>query len=610
MANTINVTSDTVIKLIIRRGTDADRQNVIFYSGELGYTLDTKRVFVGDGVTQGGNIVGNINFGIVQGKEIYAGVAYPGDILFQSQTSTGDADNTLYTYKQGEWQSISPVFSLPGSPGPLTNAQGYVNFNPNYFLLDTTNSIFNVYGLVNSYTVNTQTASANMITIFNQPVYGTDGVNLTALLSGIAVAEQYARNYSGNFYVPLSGQATVSGTLYSTTNISASTVPVDGYDLTNKNYVDQSCFNAMVSADNYTISRFLPLSGGVLTNILTLTANNNTNPAVLIKQFGTNAALRIEDTNYSQRPLIVDSFGSVGIGGAAASGPNTQVSILGVVSLTGTSNIQGSSITTGNAAVSGNLTAGSGVYSISAFNGSYTDGIVTDYITGRGRISVGPEDDLAFYNGGPATTTTVYISSNSNVGIGTSTPTAKLHVNGGDVLVQRASGNDGAVSFGAADTYIYGNTNTDFITIGTAATERIRIDSSGKVGIGTSIPTTGFILDVAGNTRVGGDLKATGDVTAYYSSDRRLKDNIKPITSALDKIDNINGVEYDWNTELQSTHTGHDVGVIAQEIEAVLPEAVTTRDNGYKAVNYNKVIPLLLQAIKELKAEVQSLKSK
>ena len=60
----------------------------------------------------------------------------------------------------------------------------------------------------------------------------------------------------------------------------------------------------------------------------------------------------------------------------------------------------------------------------------------------------------------------------------------------------------------------------------------------------------------------------------------------------------------------QNVHSfeGHDVGVIAQEIEKVLPEVVTTRDNGYKAVKYEKIIPLLVEAIKELQAEVQELK--
>jgi hypothetical protein len=54
---------------------------------------------------------------------------------------------------------------------------------------------------------------------------------------------------------------------------------------------------------------------------------------------------------------------------------------------------------------------------------------------------------------------------------------------------------------------------------------------------------------------------------------------------------------------------GHDVGVLAQELEKVLPEVVTTRDSGYKAVKYEKIIPLLVEAIKELQAEVQKLKN-
>ena len=56
------------------------------------------------------------------------------------------------------------------------------------------------------------------------------------------------------------------------------------------------------------------------------------------------------------------------------------------------------------------------------------------------------------------------------------------------------------------------------------------------------------------------------------------------------------------------SHEGQDVGVIAQEIEEVLPEIVATRDNGYKAVYYEKLVPLLIEAVKELKAEVDELK--
>ena len=111
-----------------------------------------------------------------------------------------------------------------------------------------------------------------------------------------------------------------------------------------------------------------------------------------------------------------------------------------------------------------------------------------------------------------------------------------------------------------------------------------------------------------------GRIDAANDIVAYSTSDKRLKENITPITNALDKIKEINGVEFDWKelTVEEKIHIhsneGHDVGVIAQEIEKVLPEVVTTRDNGYKAVKYEKIVPLLIESIKELKAEIEELK--
>jgi len=114
-----------------------------------------------------------------------------------------------------------------------------------------------------------------------------------------------------------------------------------------------------------------------------------------------------------------------------------------------------------------------------------------------------------------------------------------------------------------------------------------------------------------------GDIRATGNITAYYSSDRRLKENIANIANALAKLQSINGVEFDWTDDYIAKHGGldntfmrkHDVGVIAQEIEAVMPEVVTLRSDGYMAVRYEKIIALLIEAIKELKSEVDSLKN-
>ena len=105
-----------------------------------------------------------------------------------------------------------------------------------------------------------------------------------------------------------------------------------------------------------------------------------------------------------------------------------------------------------------------------------------------------------------------------------------------------------------------------------------------------------------------GQITATDDVVAYASSDRELKDNIQPIANPLEKINKISGNSFVWNEEKQNIYKGKDYGVIAQEIEKVLPELVQTRENGYKAVKYDKIVSLLIEGIKELSKEVTELK--
>ena len=101
-----------------------------------------------------------------------------------------------------------------------------------------------------------------------------------------------------------------------------------------------------------------------------------------------------------------------------------------------------------------------------------------------------------------------------------------------------------------------------------------------------------------------------GDVVAFYSSDERLKTNIKPIENTLDKIDRIGGYNFDWvPKEGIHEYEGSDIGVIAQEIEKEFPELVTTRENGYKAVKYDKLTAVLLQAVKDLREEIRECKA-
>ena len=113
-----------------------------------------------------------------------------------------------------------------------------------------------------------------------------------------------------------------------------------------------------------------------------------------------------------------------------------------------------------------------------------------------------------------------------------------------------------------------------------------------------------------------GDLHVDGDVIAYSTtiSDQRLKDDVQTIDNALDKVSNLRGVSYTWNNGKRKGQK--DLGLIAQEVEQVLPELVREKempmiDGGtYKTVDYEKIVGVLIEAVKELKNEIESLKSK
>ena len=120
---------------------------------------------------------------------------------------------------------------------------------------------------------------------------------------------------------------------------------------------------------------------------------------------------------------------------------------------------------------------------------------------------------------------------------------------------------------------------------------------------------SGSFAGSANLTFDGTNLSCNGDVIAYASSDERLKNNISNISSPIEKIKQINGVNFEWSKD-QSVYSGKDVGVIAQDVQKVLPEVVSEREGGYLAVKYEKIIPLLIEAIKDQQKQIEDLKKK
>lgn len=117
------------------------------------------------------------------------------------------------------------------------------------------------------------------------------------------------------------------------------------------------------------------------------------------------------------------------------------------------------------------------------------------------------------------------------------------------------------------------------------------------------------------NNPQGNNMDFRGNITAY-ASDERLKTNITPITNPLEKLQQVRGVEYDWRDDVEEKgfipSMPHETGVIAQEVQQVVPDAVVPApfDSEYLTVDHVKLIPLLIESIKELKEEVDSLKAK
>ena len=132
------------------------------------------------------------------------------------------------------------------------------------------------------------------------------------------------------------------------------------------------------------------------------------------------------------------------------------------------------------------------------------------------------------------------------------------------------------------------------------------------------VPTAagGNAVEIAGTTFIDGalnvdnDIVATGNITAYgtISSDKRLKENLQLLKNPLDGVLKLNGYSFEWNDKQKAHPVGtFDVGVVAQEVQKVLPQTIREMSNGYLGVRYERLIPLLIESIKELNQKVEKL---
>ncbi len=208
-------------------------------------------------------------------------------------------------------------------------------------------------------------------------------------------------------------------------------------------------------------------------------------------------------------------------------------------------------------------------------------------------------------------------SADTRVGIGTTAPNKHLHIvgSGDQQLGIESSDTNGRLWTLQSSS---GASNGRFEIIDrTANVSRMSILSTGNVGVGTTSPADK--LDVNGDLRVGtgtsGCVKdSDGTVIAgACSSDARLKRDVTPFPKLLDKLSQLQPVHFYWRSEaFPARHLGvrQSFGLVAQEVEKVMPELVTEDEQGFKAVNYSKLPLLNLQAVKELQQANESLKQR
>ncbi|HAS40261.1 MAG TPA: hypothetical protein DCS93_07270 [Microscillaceae bacterium] len=213
------------------------------------------------------------------------------------------------------------------------------------------------------------------------------------------------------------------------------------------------------------------------------------------------------------------------------------------------------------------------------------------------------------------------IDRNGNVGIGTTTPATQLDVKGdltlgadyqgdgraGVINFRRGANNVPTANLGFTGDESEFRFNNYFggshYTFYTGISEKMRIANDGNVGIGRSNPAAK--LDVGGSIAING--------VVQVSSDARLKTNIQLIeVNAITKLTQLNGVTYQWRSdEFKDNDFSKEtqIGFIAQELQQVYPELVSEDNEGYLSINYNGLIPILVEAVKDLNQQNQVLQA-
>jgi len=399
------------------------------------------------------------------------------------------------------------------------------------------------------------------------------------------------------------GNAQITGgTITGLTNLASTTSVATNFSTGNAR-ITGGYINTLanLSATQATITNFATgnavISGGYLSGLANISVTNSSS------------------TNQSSTTGVVTNFstGNAQITGGNITGLANAHSINAYFSSvsTGTISVTGGSLTglTTLAVTSGNIS------NLISSNAQITGGNIT------GMTNIASTTEVATnFSTGNARITGGYINSVANIyattGVVTNFSTGNAVIAGGSATgltsIGATTGYIGTIYASTINAATIGNTGASIVgTIGTAAQTTIT-----SVGTLTNLQTTSLGVGTAA-TGTSGEIRATNNITAYYSSDAQFKENIRPVPNALEIVTAIGSDLYDWTDAYIAEHGGEDgyfvqksdFGVIAQKVQSVFPQAVRTRPDGSLAVDYEKLGTLAFGAVEQLLKRVEALES-
>lgn len=566
----IEITSDTLVKILVRRGQNNDRTSTILSEGELGYTVDTQRLFIGDGVSYGGRPVSNFFLGRTSNKLLFNSLAFIGDLIFDTK------QGNLFSYNGQSWDVAGPLpypnslenpeaigglwrvskellgdgFNLEyadtGLPNSIQQAYTKINLDASYWSLCALYQSFYFGDARNKYVSNNLEAKVNI----DDRIY-INGTTPNPNQIQIRANQNTIESVSGSFLIE--GKDSLNLQRNNNTLISLNS---------NNNIVFSPPVNGDSSSPDLDFSGFALFRNGVsFDGNTTITGNLSVYGDITYLEtvISTTSALSVINSNKQSPAFVVWQ---------------KDTSQQAIARFDGDNNIHPAGLNTAMVIADG------------PFVGIGTEAWASRTSQFNAHLSVSGSSSFAPRPGGDDNNFMVRTGNNGYIGLSAGT---------GGMIIRARSGN---MHIDSDNTYL-GKSGAVYLN----PTNNVDIQPTGNVTIrGSSVlinPTGTLTLQPGtGSLQVNGAINATGDITAFTTSDKNLKDNISIISNAVEKIKQINGVEFVWNEKSEKTGTSY--GVIAQEVEKTLPYAVTTRDNGFKAVDYEKLIPLLVEAVKEL----------